>query len=326
MARRQVDDDAAAAAERLVETLAQRRRGVDVVLAFHDHDDDVAGGLVEHDGVGVHTAVHDSRSDAAVTPLAGYREANGRPARRLPGEARFRGRLPNPPGRRTQASGGAALRRAGALRARHALGPAPRARGHARLVGGPEGHPGRSGQERPRRPDRGSPARVPRLPRRDPAGPLRRGDDEDLRPRHVRGAQVARQGGDGHLPRRARARQVRAVPDRRQELDDPPHGPAGGPDARAAAGVRSSRCSRARASCPPATAGRTRSSGTACARSPTSRAAACAWPAAGRATSRRPTRSSRGSAARSARTTRCSTARSSPSRAARRASSACSGG
>ena len=38
--------------------------------------------------------------------------------------------------RRTAASGGAALRRAGAPRARAALGPAARARGHARLVGG----------------------------------------------------------------------------------------------------------------------------------------------------------------------------------------------
>ena len=55
--------DLTAATERLVKALAERRRGVDVVLAFHDHDDDVAGGLVEHDGVGVHTAVHDSRSD-----------------------------------------------------------------------------------------------------------------------------------------------------------------------------------------------------------------------------------------------------------------------
>ena len=102
-------------------------------------------------------------------------------------------------------------------------------------MGGPEGHPGRPQAQQPRGPDRGPPARVPRLPRRDPGGQLRRRDDEDLRPRHLRGPQVARQGGDGHVPRRARARQVRAVPDGREELDDPPHGPAGGPDAGAAA-------------------------------------------------------------------------------------------
>ena len=96
-------------------------------------------------------------------------------------------------------------------------------------MGDPEGDPGRPEAQQPGRADRGSPARVPRLPRRDPRRPLRRGHDEDLRSRHLRGPQVARQGGHGHVPRRARARQVRAVPDRRQELDDPPDGPAGGP-------------------------------------------------------------------------------------------------
>ena len=56
----EVDHDAAAASERLVEPLPQRRRGVDVVLAFDDDYDDVAGGLVKDDGVGVHTGVHDT--------------------------------------------------------------------------------------------------------------------------------------------------------------------------------------------------------------------------------------------------------------------------
>ena len=128
------------------------------------------------------------------------------------------------------------VRGAGALGARDALGPAPRARRHARLVGDPEGDPGRPEAQQPRGADRGPPARVPRLPRRDPGRQLRRRDDADLRPRHLRAAQVARQGGDGHLPRRARARQVRAVQDRRQELDDPPDGPAGGPGPGADAG------------------------------------------------------------------------------------------
>ena len=63
--RREVDDDAAAAAERLLEALAQRRRGVDVVLSLDDDDDDVPGGIVEHDGIRVHTAVHDTHLPAA---------------------------------------------------------------------------------------------------------------------------------------------------------------------------------------------------------------------------------------------------------------------
>ena len=112
-------------------------------------------------------------------------------------------------------------------------------------LGDPEGHPGRPQAQQPRGPDRGPPARVPRLPRRDPGRQLRRRDDEDLRPRHVRGPQVARQGGHGHVPRRARARQVRAVPDRRQELDDPPDGPAGGPGRGSRCRSGSSRCWRA---------------------------------------------------------------------------------
>src|SRR4051794_9511758 len=67
----EVDDDAAAAAERLLEPLAQRRRGVDVVLALHDDDHDVVGGLVEHDGVCVHTAVHDTHLGRLLTQATG---------------------------------------------------------------------------------------------------------------------------------------------------------------------------------------------------------------------------------------------------------------
>ena len=69
--------------------------------------------------------------------------------------------------------------------------------------------------------------------------------------------------------RRARAGPLRAVPHARQGLDDPPHGPAGprrgaharGRQADAGQGRRAARATR--------TAGRTRSSGTACARWPT---------------------------------------------------------
>ena len=51
--------------ERLVEALAQRGRRVDVVLALDDDDDDVAGGVVEHDRVGVHAGAHDTQLAAA---------------------------------------------------------------------------------------------------------------------------------------------------------------------------------------------------------------------------------------------------------------------
>ena len=102
--------------------------------------------------------------------------------------------------------------------------------------------------------------------RRHPAGPVRRRDDADLGPRHVRDAQVARQGGDGHVPRRARAGPLRPVPDRREELDDPPDGSAAGSGPRAVARAGRRRCSPAPASSRRTTAsGRTRSSGTACA-------------------------------------------------------------
>ena len=58
----------------------------------------------------------------------------------------------------------------------------------------------------------------------------------DLGRGHVRRGEVPRRRGDRRAPRRARHRPLRAVPDRRQELDDPPDGPAGGPGPGAAAG------------------------------------------------------------------------------------------
>ncbi len=75
---REVDDDAAAAVERLVEALAQRRRGVDVVLAFDDDDHDIPGGVVEHDGIGFHTGMQDTRNPGRLTPTIGYPQNNGR--------------------------------------------------------------------------------------------------------------------------------------------------------------------------------------------------------------------------------------------------------
>ena len=66
------DDDAAAPAKGLIETLAQGRRGVDVVLALYDDDDDVLDALVQHDGISVHTAVHDTHLPGRLTSLTRY--------------------------------------------------------------------------------------------------------------------------------------------------------------------------------------------------------------------------------------------------------------
>ena len=106
-----------------------------------------------------------------------------------------------------------AVRRPGAPRDAAALGPAARARRRARVVGDPERDPARSLGEPAGGPHRGPSARVPRLRGRDPEGRVRRRDDEDLGPRHVRAAQVGGAQGRGHVPRRAAERALRAVPD-----------------------------------------------------------------------------------------------------------------
>ena len=137
----EVDDDAAAAAERLVEALAQRRRRVDVVLALDDDDDDVARRVVQHDRVGFHGA-----RDRLPKPRGARYRLEPMGDRLGPYRAkRDFGATPEPPPaeRRPARGARAALRRPGAPRALDALGPAARARGHARLVGRPEGHPAR---------------------------------------------------------------------------------------------------------------------------------------------------------------------------------------
>jgi hypothetical protein len=58
---REVDDDASAAPDRLVQPLAQRRRGVDVVLALDDDDHHVPGAVVQHDRIGIHVVANDTR-------------------------------------------------------------------------------------------------------------------------------------------------------------------------------------------------------------------------------------------------------------------------
>ena len=85
-----------------------------------------------------------------------------------------------------------------------------------------------------------------------PQGEYGAGTMTDLGPRHLR---AARSGSDDkvdrRLPRRAAARPLRAVPRRRDDegLDDPPHGPARRPGARADARARGADARQARRSC-----------------------------------------------------------------------------
>ena len=93
---------------------------------------------------------------------------------------------PEPDGATPAPADAAPVRDPGAPRDRAALGPAPRARRRARLVGAAEGHPARSAPEPARRPHRGPPAGVPGVRRRDPARRVRRRPDGHLGRGHVR--------------------------------------------------------------------------------------------------------------------------------------------
>ena len=112
---------------------------------------------------------------------------------------------------------------------------------------------------------------------------------------------------------------LRAVPDARRRLDDPPDGPAGRPGPRADARAARADARPHAARCRPTTAaGRTRSSGTACARSPSSRAGRLDPAGAQRQRHhRRATPSCARSPRRSPAARSCSTARSSRSTARR---------
>jgi hypothetical protein len=46
------------------------------VLAFNDDDHDIPCGVVEHDGVGFHTGMQDTRNPGPLTPTAGYPQIN----------------------------------------------------------------------------------------------------------------------------------------------------------------------------------------------------------------------------------------------------------
>ena len=120
-------------------------------------------------------------------------------------------------------------------------------------------------------PRRGSPALLPRLRGRDPAGQLRR------RCRSASGitasttAEKSGRRADRRLPRRAAAAAATRCFARRarQGLDDPPHGPALDAE-REEMPEHLRRCSPSPGRCPPTRRnGHSRSSGTACARSPT---------------------------------------------------------
>ena len=179
--------------------------------------------------------------------------SDGRSAGALPREARRGGHAG---ARRRRASApeaepSAALRRPGAPRARGCTGTCGSSTtacsrpGRCRAASRP------TRAQPPRRAHRGPPARVPRVPRRDPGRPVRRRHDEDLGQRHLRGAQVPRRRGDGHVPRRAGARPLRAVPHQGRRLDDPPDGPAGGSRTASRCRSGSRRCSPAPGRCPP---------------------------------------------------------------------------
>ena len=79
----------------------------------------------------------------------------------------------------------------------------------------PNGHPRRPRGQPPGGAHRGPPARVPRLPWRDPGGQLRRRDDDDLGQRHLRAREDARRRGDRRVPRRAHATAATRCSDRR---------------------------------------------------------------------------------------------------------------
>ena len=254
-------------------------------------------------------------------------------AAHLPRQARLR----EDPRARRRGGGGAgrgAVRHPGAPRHAAALGPAARARRRPGLVGDPQRDPRRPRRQPAGGPHRGPSARVPGLPRQDPGRRVRGGHHDDLGPGHVRDPPVGGEEGRGHLPRRAPVGPLRAVPDwpagpggLREGLDDPPHGPAGRPRPRADAGADPADAGRRRgASRARLRAGPSRSSGTGCARSPTSSRAACAWRAATSTRSPRPTPRCAGCSATSGCARRCSTGRSWPSAmTGGRASSASSG-
>ena len=125
-----------------------------------------------------------TRREEAQLPRAGAPPSgNEGPARGRPACGGYRAKrdfaaTPEPaPGEALRTSERAALCDPRAQRQPTALGSASRARRGARFVGDPEGPAARRQGQPLRGAHRGPPARVPRLPGRDPEGAVRRGHD-----------------------------------------------------------------------------------------------------------------------------------------------------
>ncbi len=119
------------------------------------------------------------------------------------------------------------VRHPGAPRERAALGLPPRARRRARVVGGAQGPADRSEGESAGRTRRGPSARIRQLRRSYRRWPVRRGQRQHLGFGHLCDREMDRPRGQGRPRRWPGSGPVRVVPDRRQELDDAPHGRAG---------------------------------------------------------------------------------------------------
>ena len=174
------------------------------------------------------------------------------PPEELPRQARPRAARPSPRATRARSGPGGALRDPGAPRQQPALGPAPGARRRAGVVGAAQGSADPPGREPPGGAHRGPPARVPRLPRRDPGraptapGRWRSGTRGTYETREV----PRRRGDRDACTASACSGPLRAVPDQGQELDDPPDGPAGRPGGEPMPEAIAPMLARARASCP----------------------------------------------------------------------------
>ena len=133
------------------------------------------GGL----NIGCHHEPVENRARPARNP-----QSLSRVPRRVPAQARPEA----DPGalRRRQDRREADLRRAAARRSSPALRLPARAGRRARLVGRAEGRAARAGRPSARRPRRGPPARIRGVRRRDPSGPVRRGQCRDLGQRYLR--------------------------------------------------------------------------------------------------------------------------------------------
>ena len=188
-----------------------------------------------------------TRARAARTPTSSRRRRRGDARRRArwPTSSRLPGKR-TPADARADAGGVASARRRSSSRSTTRRGCTGTCGSSTTACSPPSRSPTRcrrAGRQPDRGPHRGPPARVPRLPRRDPEGRVRRRDDDDLGPRApTRCSSGSRTQGRGRAARRAGSRgPLRAVPDRAATAKDwmihrmdPPADPAARADARAA--------------------------------------------------------------------------------------------